>query len=96
MAAGAVALGTYYVATRQKGKPPMFPLDDQALIEYEVRKRTSQLNSFKAGGESCPCLRGWYGCWVSSKASFKHHEARYWYELERGGGMRLMRAFKTA
>jgi len=34
--AGAVALGTYYVATRQKGKPPMFPLDEQAFLEIEV------------------------------------------------------------
>ncbi|XP_021955219.1 long-chain-fatty-acid--CoA ligase 1 isoform X2 [Folsomia candida] len=35
MMAGAVALGTYYAATRQKGSPPMFPLDEQAFLEYE-------------------------------------------------------------
>lgn len=37
MMAGAVALGTYYAATRQKGSPPMFPLDEQAFLEYEVK-----------------------------------------------------------
>ena len=31
--AGAVAAGTYYVATRPKGTPPMFPLDEQAFLQ---------------------------------------------------------------
>jgi len=33
MLASAVAAGAYYVATRPKGQPPMFPLDDQAFLE---------------------------------------------------------------
>lgn len=36
MIAGTVALGTYYLATRPKGRPPMFPLDEQAFLEQEV------------------------------------------------------------
>ena len=33
MLAGAVAAGTYYMATRPTGTPPMFPLDEQAFLE---------------------------------------------------------------
>jgi len=32
----AVALGTYYAATRQKGEPPMFPLDEQSFLSVRI------------------------------------------------------------
>ncbi|ODM95370.1 Long-chain-fatty-acid--CoA ligase 1 [Orchesella cincta] len=58
MIAGTVALGTYYLATRPKGRPPMFPLNEQAFLEQEGAEmiRTSRFCKDSKDGKFMRCL----------------------------------------